>query len=104
MIGVFNTKDDSDEFLDKDQLPALGIHHVTIHHTHWKYLTSIFLYNNTLTVAMQVQSSTHHFINKLLQLKSSREDLVLFPVICKTKASSSRFLYSQASALFINRL
>ena len=58
MIEVFNIKVESNVFLDKVQLPALGIHHITIYHTHWKYLTSIFLYNNTLTVAMQVQSST----------------------------------------------
>ena len=31
-----------------------------------------------------VRSSTYHFLNKLLQLKSSREDLVLFLVTCKT--------------------
>ena len=30
-----------------------------------------------------VRSSTYHFLNKLLQLKSSREDLVLFLVTCK---------------------
>ena len=29
------------------------IHCITIYHPHWKYLTSIFLYNSTLTVAMK---------------------------------------------------
>ena len=48
---------DSNDFLDKVQLPALGIHRVTIYHTHWKYLTSIFLYNSTLTVAKKSNKS-----------------------------------------------
>ena len=56
-MGVFNTKNDSNEFLDKVQLPALGIHCITIYHTKWKYLTSIFLYNSTLTVAMKSSKS-----------------------------------------------
>ena len=78
------------QFLDKVLLPALGIHWRTINHTHWKCLTSIFLYNRTLTVAMKSSKSGAQPIisliiiiiiiiiitlfNKLLQLKSSRED------------------------------
>ena len=45
------------QFLDKVLLPALGIHRITINHTHWKCLTSIFLYNRTLTVAMKSSKS-----------------------------------------------
>ena len=45
------------QFLDKVLLPALGIHGITINHTHWKCLTSIFLYNRTLTVAMKSSKS-----------------------------------------------
>ena len=29
------------------------IHYITLYHPHWKYVTSIFLYNSTLTVAMK---------------------------------------------------
>lgn len=32
--GVFNTEDDSHEFLDKVQLSTLGIQHITIYITH----------------------------------------------------------------------
>ena len=45
------------QFLGKVLLPALGIHRITIKHTHWKCLTSIFLYNRTLTVAMKSSKS-----------------------------------------------
>ena len=29
------------------------IHYITLYHPHWKYVTSIFLYNSILTVAMK---------------------------------------------------
>ena len=88
-IGVFNTKDNSLEFLGKIQLPASINCNITIYHTLWRYLTSIFLHNSTLTEATksiksQVRSSTFHSFDELLQLKSSREDLVLFFVTSKT--------------------
>ena len=42
MTGVFTRKDISHELLDKAQLLALGIHHITIYIRHWRYLTFIF--------------------------------------------------------------
>ena len=56
-IGVFNTTDDSHEFLDKIQLPGLGIHHLTIYHTHWRHLTSSSYATGTVTVAMASSKS-----------------------------------------------
>ena len=76
-IGVFNTTDDSHEFLDKIQLPALGIYHLTIYHTHRRHLTSSSYATGTVTVAMassKLGALTVHFFNKLLQVKSSWED------------------------------
>ena len=56
-LGKKKKKNRGAQFLDKVLLPALGIHWRTINHTHWKCLTSIFLYNRTLTVAMKSSKS-----------------------------------------------
>ena len=63
-----NTKDDIHEFLDKVQNPALGIHYITIHHTHWRYLTSI---------------SAQRFISVISYSSWNLQALVLSLVTCK---------------------
>ena len=57
-IGVLNTTDDSHEFLDKIQLPALGIHHLTIYHTHWRHLTSSSFATGSVTVVAMASSKS----------------------------------------------
>ena len=52
-IGVFNTTDDSHEFF----FPALGTHHLTTYHTHWRHLTSSSFETGTVTVAMASSKS-----------------------------------------------
>ena len=75
-IGVLNTTNDNREFLDKIQLTALGIHHLTIYHT-LEALDLITLCNRHSHSGhgiKQVRSSSFHFFNTLLQVKSSRGD------------------------------
>lgn len=77
-IRVFNTSDDGHEFqfLDKIQLSALGIHHLTMYHTHWRHLNSSSYATGTVAVVVASSKSgviiffVCHFFNKLLHVKS----------------------------------
>ena len=75
-----NTKDDIHECLDKVQHPALGIQYITIHHTHWRYLTSIYLCKNR---KKERKSVVQRFISVISCCSGNLQALVLFLVTCK---------------------
>ena len=80
-----NTKDDSHEFLTRFSSqqwvfitwPCITYTGGTVFHL------PVSRYTYSGIEVNVVRSSTSRFFNKLLQLKSSREDLVLFLVTCK---------------------
>lgn len=101
--GVSNSKDESDDFLDKTELLPPGMHHKAICHTHWGDL--IFpLFNNRNTHSCykikHIWSSFFHF----LKYTSPREVLKGWLRFFSTdmQYGGSMLSYAQVLALLIN--